>query len=210
MDKDIITVGDKSTSDIELIWFHGYGANNWGFEPFIKLLNLNLDGRLHIIMPNASIIDGKRSWYPLPKEVNGEVKEDDEGMINAKKNILSMLSHHIRSEKRLFIGGFSQGAALALNLGLSGDICCESIVSISGYVPSASSINIRNNDVSVFISHGSKDTTISIDTHKKSTEYLNTNSIKLTEFIDDCGHTISKPMIDSLTDWFSLKLKEGN
>jgi len=210
MDKDIITVGDKNTSDIELIWFHGYGANNWSFEPFIKLLNLNLDGRLHVILPNASIIDGKRSWYPLPKEVNGKVKEDDEGIFNSKKNILSTLSHHINSDKRLFIGGFSQGAALALNLGLSGDIGCESIVAISGYVPSASRINIRNRDVSVFISHGSKDTTISIDTHKKSTEYLNNNYIKLTEFIDDCGHTISKPMIDSLTDWLSLKLKEGN
>ena len=25
------------------------GANNWGFEPFVKLLNLNLDGRLSLI-----------------------------------------------------------------------------------------------------------------------------------------------------------------
>ena len=44
MNKDIITVGDRESADINLIWFHGYGANNWGFEPFIKLLNLNLDG----------------------------------------------------------------------------------------------------------------------------------------------------------------------
>ena len=39
MNKDIITVGDRESADINLIWFHGYGANNWGFEPFIKLLN---------------------------------------------------------------------------------------------------------------------------------------------------------------------------
>ena len=44
MNKDIITVGDRESADINLIWFHGYWANNWGFEPFIKLLNLNLDG----------------------------------------------------------------------------------------------------------------------------------------------------------------------
>ena len=209
MNKDIITIGDKDTSDIELIWFHGYGANNWGFEPFIKLLNFNLDGRLHVIMPNASFEDGKRSWYPLPKEVDGRIVEDDEGMSNSKKNILSMLSQHISSGKRLFIGGFSQGAALALSLGLNRDIDCECIIAISGYIPSASSINIKNKEVQTFISHGKKDTTISIDTHRKSYNYLIKNSIVSTEFIDDCGHTISKPMIDSLTDWFLLKLKEG-
>ena len=210
MNKDIITIGDKNSSDIELIWFHGYGANNWGFEPFRKLLNLNLDGRLHVIMPNASIKDGKRSWYPLPKEINGEIVEDDEGIYESKKNILSSLSQHINHDKRLFIGGFSQGAALSLSLGLNGDIDCQSIIAISGYIPSAASIDIKNNDVNVYISHGKKDTTISLDTHKKSTEYLRDNAIKFTEFIDDCGHTISKPMIDSLTDWLFLKLKEGD
>ena len=80
MNKDIITIGDKESADINLVWFHGYGANNWGFEPFIKLLNLNLDGKLHVIMPNAPLDDGKRSWYPLPREDNGIVVEDDEGV----------------------------------------------------------------------------------------------------------------------------------
>ena len=210
MDKDIITIGDKNLAEIELVWFHGYGANNWGFEPFIKLLNLNLDGRLHVIMPNASIEDGKRSWYPLPTEKDGEIIEDNEGLTNSKKKILSNLYQYISPGKRHFIGGFSQGAALSLSLGLNGDIDCESIVAISGYIPSASCIKIKNPDVNVFISHGDKDTTIPIETHIKSIEYLNKNSIELTEFIDDCGHTISKSMIDSLTDWFYLKLKEGD
>ena len=210
MDKDIITVGDKDTSEIQLLWFHGYGANNWGFEPFIKLLNLNLDGRLHVVMPNAPLDNGKRSWYPLPREVDGKIQEDSEGISNSKKNILSSLSAYITDEKRLFVGGFSQGAALALSLGLNGDVNCESIVAISGYIPSASDITLRNNDVSVFISHGSKDTTISIDTHRLSLEYLKNNNISQTEFIDECGHTISKPMIDKLTDWFYQKLKEGD
>ena len=210
MDKDIITIGDKSSADIELIWFHGYGANNWGFEPFIKLLNLNLDGRLHVILPNASIEDGKRSWYPLPTEKDGKIIEDNEGLTNSKEKILSNLYQYISPGKRLFIGGFSQGAALSLSLGLNGDIDCESIVAISGYIPSASHIKITNADVNVFISHGDKDSTISIETHMESIQYLKDNSVEYTEFIDDCGHTISKPMIDSLTNWFSLKLKEGD
>ena len=66
MNLDVITVGEKSTADIVLVWFHGYGANNWGFEPFIKLLNLNLDGRLHVVMPNALIDDCNLYFYSIP------------------------------------------------------------------------------------------------------------------------------------------------
>ena len=53
MNKDIITIGDKESADINLVWFHGYGANNWGFELFIKLLILNLVGKLHVIILKA-------------------------------------------------------------------------------------------------------------------------------------------------------------
>ena len=208
MDKDIITVGDKDSSEIDLIWFHGYGANNWGFEPFIKLLNLNLDGRLHVIMPNAPMDNGKRSWYPLPREIDGKIKENDEGIEKSKIRILSSLSDYINPNKKLFIGGFSQGAAISLSLGLNRDVFCEGIVALSGYVPSASNIVLKNREVSIFISHGNKDTTISIDTHNKSVNYLKSNDIEYIEFVDDCGHTISKPMISELTKWFYKKLKE--
>ena len=48
MSHSTLTIGDKENADITLLWFHGYGANNWSFEPFIKLLNLNLDGRIYV------------------------------------------------------------------------------------------------------------------------------------------------------------------
>ena len=106
MNLDVITVGEKSTADVVLIWFHGYGANNWGFEPFIKLLNLNLDGRLHVIMPNAPVVNGKRSWYPLPSTLNGSVVEDDEGIMKSKKIIAESHHDHINIYKTLFLGCF--------------------------------------------------------------------------------------------------------
>ena len=62
-------------------------------------------------------------------------------------------------------------------------------------------INFSSNNKKVYISHGRNDTTISIDTHRKSIECLEKNNQDYHEFIDDCGHTISKPMIDDLTDW---------
>ena len=206
MNKDIITIGDKESADINLVWFHGYGANNWGFEPFIKLLNLNLDGKLHVIMPNAPLDDGKRSWYPLPREDNGIVVEDDEGITKSKEQIKSSLIPYIDPNKKTYLGGFSQGAALSLSMGISDDIRCDAIVAISGYVPSSSSLEINNKDADIYVAHGSKDTTISIETHHKSVAFLKEKGLNMHEFVDDCGHTISKEMISNLTDWFYKKL----
>ena len=206
MNLDVITVGEKSTADIVLIWFHGYGANNWGFEPFIKLLNLNLDGRLHVIMPNAPMDNGKRSWYPLPSTLNGSVVEDDEGIMKSKKVIAEALHDHIDIDKRLFLGGFSQGAALSLSMGLNNDMESEGIIAISGYVPSASKINIVDHSKDIYVAHGKNDTTISIETHEKSIRFLDKNNLSYTEYLDDCGHTISKAMIGSLSEWMYNRL----
>ena len=206
MNLDVITVGEKSTADVVLLWFHGYGANNWGFEPFIKLLNLNLDGRLHVIMPNAPVDNGKRSWYPLPSTLNGSVVEDDEGIMNSKKIIAEALHDHIDIDKRLFLGGFSQGAALSLSMGLNNDMESNGIIAISGYVPSASKINIVDHSKDIYVAHGKNDTTISIETHEKSIRFLEKNNLSYTEYLDDCGHTISKAMISSLSEWMYNRL----
>ena len=206
MNLDVITVGEKSTADVVLIWFHGYGANNWGFEPFIKLLNLNLDGRLHVIMPNAPMDNGKRSWYPLPSTLNGSVVEDDEGIMNSKKVIAKALHDYTDIDKRLFLGGFSQGAALSLSMGLNNDMESEGIIAISGYVPSASKINIVDHSKDIYVAHGKNDTTISIETHEKSIRFLEKNNLSYTEYLDDCGHTISKAMIGSLSEWMYNRL----
>ena len=206
MNLDVITVGEKNTADVVLIWFQGYGANNWGFEPFIKLLNLNLDGRLHVIMPNAPMDNGKRSWYPLPSTLNGSVVEDDEGIMNSKKVIAKALHDYIDIDKRLFLGGFSQGAALSLSMGLNNDMESEGIIAISGYVPSASKINIVDHSKDIYVAHGKNDTTISIETHEKSIRFLEKNNLSYTEYLDDCGHTISKAMIGSLSEWMYNRL----
>ena len=206
MNLDVITVGEKNTAEVVLIWFHGYGANNWGFEPFIKLLNLNLDGRLHVIMPNAPVDNGKRSWYPLPSTLNGSVVEDDEGIMKSKKVIAEALHDHIDIDKRLFLGGFSQGAALSLSMGLNNDMKSDGIIAISGYVPSASKINIVDHSKDIYVAHGKNDTTISIETHEKSIRFLEKNNLSYTEYLDDCGHTISKAMIGSLSEWMYKRL----
>ena len=36
---NLIEVGDKNHCEATMLWFHGYGANNWSFEPSMKMIN---------------------------------------------------------------------------------------------------------------------------------------------------------------------------
>ena len=63
MSHDILTIGDKDSAEITLLWFHGYGANNWSFEPFIKFLNLNLDGRMYVSKMTVELIKLSKQYY---------------------------------------------------------------------------------------------------------------------------------------------------
>ena len=109
-------------------------------------------------------------------------------------------------DKRLYLGGFSQGAALSLSMGLNNDVRADGIIAISGYVPSASKINIVDHSKDIYVAHGKNDTTISIETHENSIRFLEKNNLSYTEYLDDCGHTISKAMIGSLSEWMYSRL----
>jgi len=113
--------------------------------------------------------------------IGGGVNGSSTGLELAKKNILLSLKKHLRRDKKLYLGGFSQGAALSLSMGLGSDINCDGIIAISGYIPSASSLTVDNKEKEIYIAHGSNDTTISIDTHKKSIQYLEERKISFTK-----------------------------
>ena len=91
--KDFITIGDKKNSDISVLWFHGYGSNNWSFEPVMKTINMDMDEKLFIVMPNAPVVNEKRSWYPLPETNDkGAIKEDYGGLVKSKGMIYEFFS----------------------------------------------------------------------------------------------------------------------
>lgn len=143
----------------------------------------------------------------MPQKKNPDVPELIRGKCGSA---IGALHEHIDKDKRLYLGGFSQGAALSLSMGLNNDIRADGIIAISGYVPSASKINIVDHNKDIYVAHGKNDTTISIETHKKSVSFLEKNNLSYTEYVDDCGHTISKGMISSLSKWMYDRLQRAD
>ena len=90
--RELIIIGEKESASKVMFWFHGYGSNNWSFEPTMKMLNMYMNNDICIIMPNAPVLENKRSWYPLPK-INdiGTLVEDLEGLESSIKRMRSLM-----------------------------------------------------------------------------------------------------------------------
>lgn len=64
--------------------------------------------------------------------------EDEEGLGESVNDLTQIIQSEIEagiSPDRIVIGGFSQGAALAMMLGLAGQLRLGGVVALSGYIP---------------------------------------------------------------------------
>tara|TARA_B110000093_G_scaffold81745_1_gene88619 strand:- start:5379 stop:5903 length:525 start_codon:yes stop_codon:yes gene_type:complete len=170
----------------------------------MKLINMRLNETAYIVLPNAPIIDGKSSWYPLPaRNNNGDLVEDYDGLnksIEVIDNLIESLS--LDQNKKLIIGGFSQGAALSLSLLFKSKYKIDGCAALSGYMPSANEFkkaSLKNNNI--FIAHGYEDKAISYDDFKKTLAFLETKTDKLTKHTGAFGHTITREVSEDFIQW---------
>ena len=201
---DLIVIGEINTASMIIFWFHGYGSNNWSFEPVMKMLNLNMENDVCIIMPNAPYVDNKRSWYPLPTSNSaGTIKEDHDGLRKSKNSINQFIeSFKLREEQKIIVGGFSQGAALSLSMLFETDHIFNGCIALSGYMPSAEyhkNFKIAKSDI--FIAHGYSDQAISFKDYEKTIDFLSSKTTRITTYTDDFGHTVTKEVNNKILEW---------
>ena len=209
-DDDCITIGDFNEAQVCIIWLHGYGANIWSFEPILITVNLKLNEKTFIIVPNAPMVEGKRSWSPLPQlDSDNNLIEDCTGLMRSIIPIREMLHKLIYSsledstKKHFVIGGFSQGGGLGLAMLCDPDTVIDGCKSVPGYMPCADYFRDKTNmdDEKLFIAHGSKDEVITIQTHQQTMGFLKTLNIDIHETVSDFGHTVPAEIIEGIVNW---------
>ena len=203
---DIIIIGEIKTAKKVLFWFHGYGSNNWSFEPTMKMINMQMNDEICIVMPNAPLSDNKRSWYPLPvSNDDGSISENHMALEDAKNSINEFITNFcLEEEQEILIGGFSQGAALSLSMLFNPFHNYTGCIALSGYMPSADyykDLNICK--CRIFIAHGFADQAISFNDYKKTYEFLKTRTDLIHSYTDDFGHTVTKEVNNKIIEWLA-------
>ncbi len=201
----MVTINKQLNPKCIVIWLHGLGADCYDFLPFIEKFNKS---EFEFILPNAPIIPitlnqgmKMRGWYDIHSLDFGF--QDSEGLNSSKDYIEKIIAERVNGltySPKIIISGFSQGAALALYIGLTSSIKIDGVVSLSGYLPHINEDKLTNKKIPILAMHGNHDDIISLNIAKLS--YKKNLSLNIDLKIYDMGHEVIDNQILNIQTFF--------
>ena len=151
-----------------VIWLHGLGASGHDFEPVVPELGLPAEAAVRFIFPHApnlpvTINGGMRmpAWYDI-KAMDIDRIVDTEQLMASSDAVARLVDQEIErgvKSGKIVIAGFSQGGAVAYELGLSYPQRLAGIIALSTYFATAETVKLSeaNKDIPINVYHGTRD-----------------------------------------------------
>lgn len=170
---DAIEIGPQADATASVIWLHGLGADGHDFEPIPPLLKLP---HVRFVLPHAQprpvTINNRfvmRAWYDILSLDFSGVRESEADIRVSQAQIEALIRREnergIASERIVLIG-FSQGAAMALHVGLRWPERLAGVVVLSGYLLMGERVaeerSLANASTPMLFCHGSRDPIVPI------------------------------------------------
>jgi len=138
-----ITTETGPEPQASIIWLHGLGADGHDFEPIVPQLGLTDAVAVRFIFPHAPsmpiTLNGgyiMPAWYDI-KQTDLGIEHDHQGIVNSARDIQLLIEQELMRgipASRIILAGFSQGAAMALHVGLRQPKALAGIMVLSGYL----------------------------------------------------------------------------
>ena len=166
-----------------VIWLHGLGASGHDFEPVVPELGLPEDAAVRFIFPHAPnmpvTINGGMTmpaWYDI-KAMDIDRVVDTDQLIASADAVARLVDREIErgvKSENIVIAGFSQGGAVAYELGLSYPKRLGGILALSTYFATAKTVELSeaNRGLPISIYHGTRDPMVPESLGRLSVEKL--------------------------------------
>lgn len=209
--KYLVKLPVKSDKNAPLIiLLHGYGSNEKDlFE-------------LKSIFPEEYIIVAARATYTLEADryqwfskelVNGKYSGNAEQLANSREMLVKfidkMVEKYHANKNEVYLMGFSQGAMMSYEVGLTHPQKVKGIGILSGVMPESLKPLISKDKslskLKIFVAHGTADKVLLYEDGLKAVTYMKTLGLQ-PEFrtYKDMGHTISNDVMGDLLRWIKL------
>ena len=207
---------------ITLIWLHGLGVDGSDFKHFQQeLAQFGQIDNVNVVLPSAKVREvstmklSMPAWYDLYSDNFMEKSpEDIEGMNEARDFVQTVIDEERAKnpDTPIVLGGFSQGAAVALLTGLSQTLPLLGIVAFSGYVPDHPrfvEISDIAKQIPIFMAHGSIDSVIPM--HKAEEGLLTLNQAQANVEFHQYAmmHELCPEEIADLGDFLQVSSENG-
>jgi len=204
-----------------VIFSHGLGDTAAGWSFLAEYLQ-NKHKHIGFVFPTASKIPitcngGMRmpGWYDVFDFGNINAVEDEPGMLRSAMTLNHLITDQVDvhgiDSKRIVIGGFSQGATMALLTGLTSERGLGGVAVLSGYLPLRnkfkSMISSTNSKIPIFWATGLVDPVVRIEYARLSKKELETMNYTLDyhEYAN-LGHGADPAELDQLSQWLQKVL----
>ncbi len=167
-DLEYIELETRPNPTASVIWLHGLGASGHDFEPVVPELGLPDDAAVRFIFPHAPnlpiTINGGMvmpAWYDI-KAMDIDRIIDTEQLMASAGAVGKLIDREIErgiASENIVIAGFSQGGAVAYEIGLTYPKRLAGILALSTYFATAKSIkpSRANADIPINVYHGTFD-----------------------------------------------------
>jgi phospholipase/carboxylesterase len=216
---DNVFIEPVETAKYTVLWFHGLGADGNDFAPIGHELLRMTTLPIRFIFPHAperpvTLNNGyiMRAWYDIfGLDINAE--EDRLGLEAISKKVDEMIQHQIKlgiPAHKIFLGGFSQGGAVALYTGLRYSQKLAGIIGLSTYLPFRHHLlaekHPENHDTPIFLAHGTRDPILPHDWAIISKDALEKTQHKVAFHSYPISHTVCPEEIETLGEWIKALL----
>jgi phospholipase/carboxylesterase len=208
-------------ADSAVLWMHGLGADGHDFEALVPQLRLPEAKAVRFVFPHAPIrpvtINGghrMRAWYDVAS-FDRRVPQDAAGIRESAESLGALVRRErergIRSD-RIVVAGFSQGGAMALQLGLRWPERLAGILALSTWLPLADTLEAEahpaNAAVPVLMAHGSFDPIIPIPAGEASRDALRARGYHVDWRSYPMPHSVCGEEVEDIRQWLLQTLPE--
>jgi phospholipase/carboxylesterase len=193
-----------------LLLLHGLGSN----EMDLHMLATQLDPRLYAISARAPFgqpWSGYR-WYDLAEGPGRGGLSIEASLDRLVRFLTEIAARYPVDPERLYVGGFSQGAAMAGALTLTEPELIAGTIMISGYLPPPAPSHPYNLAAAVgkpvFQAHGTGDPVVLPAWARQTRDFLRGVPVDLTYTEYAIGHEVSVEELADLAAWLDSRLEE--
>lgn len=197
-----------------VVWLHGLGANGEDFVPIVE--EIDLPHAVRYLFPHAPkrpvTINGgfiMPAWYDISGEDFGAA-QDAAGIRASQHAIEQLIAQEMQRgipAAHIFLAGFSQGGAIALQCGLRFRETLGGILALSTYLPLAASLpeeaSAAARHTPIFMAHGLNDPVVPYALGKGSAELLLREGYALEWHEYAMPHTVCMEEVVAIQDWLS-------
>ncbi len=184
------------------ILIHGWTGDEFSMDVFLRAIPPD-----YAILSPRGPISSSEGGYGWVRHRPGNLAPYQDFKQTAQ-DLLKRLDRWILQNRlpdsKLSLVGFSQGAAMALSLGIAFPERIARIACLSGFLPKPSLPDMRLTlmpGVKVFIAHGTRDAIIPIERAHEASAWLEQAGVSVTKCESNVGHRLSANCFHALQDF---------